>query len=90
MSAVELERASHVFRDVDDLDLFEPGMGDMSFPPLDVLPASLLRFSMLQCYDGIREHRLPAELRDKNPSGDLWRNIDGAWSQADVATPDAA
>ncbi len=66
-----------------------PATGHPGFTAVGI-PASLLRFSMLQCYDGIREHRLPAELRDKNPTGDLWRKIDGAWSQADVATPDAA
>ena len=41
-------------------------------------------------YDEVREHRLPSELRDKNPTAVLWRKIDGAWSQADVAAPDAA
>jgi len=66
-----------------------PATGHPGFTAVGI-PASLLRFSMLQCYDSIREHRLPAELRDKNPTGDLWRKIDGAWSQADVATPDAA
>ena len=45
---------------------------------------------MLECYDEVREHRLPPEIRDKNPTTDLWRKIDGAWSQADLAAPDAA
>ena len=49
------------------------------------IPAALLRFGMLQCFDNVREHRLPAELRDKNPSGTLWRLIDGTWSQEDVS-----
>ncbi|MBC8352102.1 MAG: aldehyde dehydrogenase (NADP(+)) [Planctomycetes bacterium] len=48
------------------------------------IPASLIRFAMLQCYDNVRPHRLPANLRDKNPTGKTWRMIDGAWSQGDV------
>jgi NADP-dependent aldehyde dehydrogenase len=40
---------------------------------------------MLQCYDNVRSHRLPHELQDKNPTGTMWRLIDGTWSQADVA-----
>ena len=66
-----------------------PATGHAGFTAVGI-PTSLLRFSMLQCYDGVREHRLPVELRDKNPNGNLWRRIDGAWSQADVAPSDAA
>lgn len=29
------------------------------------IPASIRRFAMLQCYDGVRQHRLPAALRGK-------------------------
>jgi len=43
-----------------------------------------VRFAMLESYDNVREHRLPPELRDQNPS-DIWRQIDGAWTQGDVA-----
>ncbi len=43
------------------------------------IPGSLLRFSMLQCYDNIRPHRLPEILQDKNPGG-VWRLIDGNWT----------
>jgi NADP-dependent aldehyde dehydrogenase len=49
------------------------------------IPASLLRFSALHCYDNVRGPRLPPELRDQNPTGKMWRLIDGAWSQGDVA-----
>jgi NADP-dependent aldehyde dehydrogenase len=49
------------------------------------LPASIRRFTALHCYDAVREHRLPEELRDQNPTGKLWRLIDGSWSTADVA-----
>lgn len=46
------------------------------------IPASLQRFAMLQCYDNVRPHRLPPELQDANPTGKLWRLIDGAWTTA--------
>ncbi len=48
------------------------------------LPTSIHRFAMLQCYDNVRPHRLPAILQDKNPVDGLWRLIDGQWSQGDV------
>jgi NADP-dependent aldehyde dehydrogenase len=48
------------------------------------IPAAMLRFAMLQCFDNVRPHRLPAELADKNPTGRMWRMIDGTWTQADV------
>ena len=47
-------------------------------------PSSMRRFAMLQCYDGVRPHRLPPALQNKNPTGSLWRRIDGSWSQGDV------
>ena len=39
---------------------------------------------ILRCYDAVRPHRLPAELANKNPTGKMWRLIDGNWSQGDV------
>ena len=60
-----------------------PSTGHPGFTSVGI-PASLLRFAMLQCFDNIREHRLPPELRDKNPTGTLWRQIDGEWTQGDV------
>lgn len=43
------------------------------------IPTSIVRFAMLQCYDGVREERLPAILRDKIDNPETWRSIDGAW-----------
>jgi len=43
------------------------------------IPASLTRFAVLQCYDGVREDRLPAILRNKIANPRTWRSIDGAW-----------
>jgi NADP-dependent aldehyde dehydrogenase len=39
---------------------------------------------MLKCYDNVRPNRLPAALKNKNPTGKLWRLIDGQWTTADV------
>jgi NADP-dependent aldehyde dehydrogenase len=49
-------------------------------------PASLRRFAMLAAYDNVRPHRLPPELADKNPTGQMWRLLNNQWSQADVTT----
>ena len=49
------------------------------------MPGSITRFTMLQCFDHVRSHRLPAILQDSNPS-QAWRLIDGHWSQGEVTT----
>jgi NADP-dependent aldehyde dehydrogenase len=48
------------------------------------MPAAILRFTQLESYDNVREYRLPPSLRDKNPTGTMWRMIDGQPSTADV------
>ena len=60
-----------------------PATGHPGFTAVGI-PASLLRFAALHSYDNVREPRLPAELRDKNPNGKMWRLIDGEWTRADV------
>ncbi len=50
------------------------------------LPPAIWRFTMLQCYDNVPQHRLPPVLRDKNPTGRMWRWVDGRWTQEDVAS----
>lgn len=60
-----------------------PATGHPGFTAVGI-PASLVRFAMLACYDNVRSHRLPPALADKNPNGRMWRLIDGAWTQADV------
>lgn len=60
-----------------------PATGHPGFTAVGI-PASLRRFAALQCYDNVRAARLPLALRDKNPTGKLWRLIDGRWTQADV------
>jgi NADP-dependent aldehyde dehydrogenase len=61
-----------------------PATGHPGFTAVGI-PASIRRFAMLQCYDGVRPHRLPPELQDQNPRpGSLWRYIDGQWTHGDV------
>ncbi len=61
-----------------------PATGHPGFTAVGI-PASLLRFAALHCYDNVRAHRLPPELKDPNPTGTMWRLIDGEWSQRDIA-----
>ncbi len=63
-----------------------PATGHPGFTAVGI-PSSIKRFAMLQCYDNVRPQRLPPSLQNKNPTGSLWRRIDGTWSQADVPTP---
>jgi NADP-dependent aldehyde dehydrogenase len=63
-----------------------PATGHPGFTAVG-LPASLVRFSVLECYDNVRPGRLPAALQDANPNGKMWRLIDGVWTQADVTPP---
>jgi len=62
-----------------------PATGHPGFTAVGI-PASLRRFAMLQCYDGVRADRLPAGLGDANPDGSMWRLIDGRWTRDDVAS----
>ena len=60
-----------------------PATGHPGFTSVGI-PASMLRFAALHCYDNVRQHRLPPELKDPNPTGQMWRLIDGTWSQQDI------
>jgi NADP-dependent aldehyde dehydrogenase len=59
-----------------------PATGHPGFTAVG-FPASIIRFSMLQCFDNVREHRLPEILRNKNPTGTL-RRVDGSLTRDDV------
>ena len=65
-----------------------PATGHPGFTAVGI-PGSLIRFAMLECYDNIRPHRLPACLANENPTGSTWRLIDGTWTQADVTPADS-
>jgi NADP-dependent aldehyde dehydrogenase len=60
-----------------------PATGHPGFTAVGI-PAAMLRFAALHCYDDVRPHRLPPELRDENPTGSMWRFIDGTWTQEDA------
>jgi alpha-ketoglutaric semialdehyde dehydrogenase len=60
-----------------------PSTGHPGFTAVGI-PASLRRFAALHCYDAVREPRLPAILRNKNPNGKVWRNVDGTFTQGDI------
>ena len=59
-----------------------PATGHPGFTAVGV-PASIIRFGMLQCYDAVRPHRLPPVLQNRNP-GNVWRRVNGDWTTADV------
>lgn len=60
-----------------------PATGHPGFTAVGI-PASVHRFAALYSYDNVAEHRLPGPLRNPNPTGAMWRYIDGTWSQGDV------
>jgi NADP-dependent aldehyde dehydrogenase len=60
-----------------------PATGHPGFTAVGI-PASLRRFAMLECYDNTRPGRLPVWLQDAAPGGNMWRYIDGQWSQGAV------
>jgi NADP-dependent aldehyde dehydrogenase len=63
-----------------------PATGHPGFTAVGI-PASLRRFAVLECYDNVRQSRLPSILCDKNSTGSTWRFIDGAWTQGDAPVP---
>ena len=60
-----------------------PATGHPGFTAVGI-PASIHRFAALHCYDNVPQHRLPPFLRDPNPTGSMWRYVDGTWSTADI------
>ena len=62
-----------------------PATGHPGFTAVGI-PGSMVRFGALHCYDNVRAHRLPVELQDENPTGEMWRCIDGEWTMMDVNT----
>ncbi|HEX2695367.1 MAG TPA: aldehyde dehydrogenase family protein [Acidobacteriota bacterium] len=60
-----------------------PATGHPGFTAVG-FPASIRRFAALRCYDNVRPDRLPPELRDINPTGGMWRYIDGEWTSKSI------
>jgi NADP-dependent aldehyde dehydrogenase len=60
-----------------------PATGHPTFTAVGI-PASIRRFTRLECYDGVRPDRLPPALQNRNPTGQLQRFVGGVWTVADV------
>ena len=60
-----------------------PATGHPGFTAVG-LPASLRRFGALHCFDSVSNSRLPSEIQDKNPTGEMWRYIDLRWTTEDI------
>lgn len=60
-----------------------PATGHPGFTAVG-MPASIRRFAALHGYDNVRHDRLPPALQDQNPTGRMWRFVDGEWKQGDV------
>ncbi len=59
-----------------------PSTGHPGFTSVGI-PASLRRFAVLQCYDNVRNERLPKLLQDENPDK-AWRLVDSKWTEDHV------
>jgi alpha-ketoglutaric semialdehyde dehydrogenase len=57
-----------------------PASGHPGFTSVGI-PAAMTRFAALHCYDNVRQDRLPPELKNVNPTGRMWRLVDGEWTQ---------
>ena len=60
-----------------------PATGHPGFTAVG-MPTAIHRFCALRCYDRVRSESLPPELRDKNPTGNMLRFVDGEWTNRDV------
>lgn len=60
-----------------------PASGHPGFTSVGI-PAAMTRFAALHCYDNVRPDRLPPELKNANPTGRMWRLIDGEWTQRSI------
>ena len=60
-----------------------PATGHPGFTAVGI-PASLIHFAKLTCFDNVRENRIPAVLRNDNPSN-AWRLVDGNWTNGAIS-----
>jgi NADP-dependent aldehyde dehydrogenase len=59
-----------------------PATGHPGFTAVGI-PASLRRFTTLECFDNVRSGRLPRVLQDANPLN-AWRLVDGQWTKSPI------
>jgi NADP-dependent aldehyde dehydrogenase len=57
-----------------------PSTGHPGFTSVGI-PASIQRFTQLQCYDNVPPSHLPPQLRNENPLK-IWRCVDGEWTKS--------
>ena len=60
-----------------------PATGHPGFTAVGI-PASLIRFAKLTCFDNVRESRIPSVLQNANTSK-AWRLVDGNWTNGPLA-----
>ena len=60
-----------------------PASGHAHFTAVGI-PAAIERFTRLECFDNVPQHRLPPALRDAAPPG-YWQCVDGQWRQSPPA-----
>lgn len=60
-----------------------PATGHPGFTAVGI-PASMIRFAKLTCFDAVRPARLPRLLQDSNPAG-AWRCVDGVWTNSGLS-----
>ena len=60
-----------------------PASGNSGFSAIG-FPGSILRFTSVQCYENVKENRLPDELKNANPTGTMWRLVDHHWTQESI------
>ncbi|MGI9586266.1 MAG: aldehyde dehydrogenase (NADP(+)) [Acidimicrobiia bacterium] len=60
-----------------------PSTGHPGFTAVGI-PGAIHRFAALHSYDNVADRRLPPELQDENPTGELQRYIDLRWTTDDV------
>jgi len=59
-----------------------PATGHPGFTAVGI-PASMVRFAKLTCFDNVRETRLPAVLQNSNVPN-AWRLVDGNWTNGSI------
>jgi NADP-dependent aldehyde dehydrogenase len=59
-----------------------PATGHPGFSAVGI-PGSLRRFATLECFDNVRDSRLPVALQDPNQLGG-WRLVDADWTTASI------
>lgn len=60
-----------------------PSSGHPGFTAVG-MPTAIRRFAALKCFDNVRQQRLPELLKDQSPADNVWRLVDGNWTNQDL------